>query len=270
LTKKAALLNKDKEIQQAEISRQKFARNVFSGGFCVVLLFAGVFFVQRNRISKERNRSEHLLLNILPAEVAEELKEKGSAETKLFDNVTVLFTDFKDFTHLSERLAPDALVAELHHCFKAFDEIMAAHGIEKIKTIGDAYMAVSGLPTPNESHAEAAVMAAFEMRNFIMQRRNELGEATFEMRTGLHSGKVVAGIVGVKKFAYDIWGDTVNTAARMEQAGVAGKVNISETTYQLVKDKFQCTYRGKVAAKNKGEVDMYFAEPLNAVQHELT
>jgi class 3 adenylate cyclase len=214
---------------------------------------------EKNKIIEaEKEKSESLLLNILPAEVAEELKEKGTAGAKLFDDVTVLFTDFKDFTKVSERLSPQELVDELHTCFSAFDKIMASHKIEKIKTVGDAYLAVSGLPLPKENHAEALVKAAIEIRDFMLERNKRMGNKTFEVRIGIHSGSVVAGIVGVKKFAYDIWGDTVNTAARMEQNSEAGKVNLSETTYLLVKDKFACEYRGEIEAKNKGLMKMYF------------
>jgi class 3 adenylate cyclase len=209
-------------------------------------------------LKKERDRSETLLLNILPAEVAEELKEKGSAGAKLFHDVTVLFTDFKDFTKVSERLTPQQLVDELHACFSAFDEIMIKYNIEKIKTVGDAYLAVAGLPLADENHAENIVKAAIEIRDFIGERAKVKGENTFQVRIGVHSGSVVAGIVGVKKFAYDIWGDTVNTAARMEQNSEAGKINISQTTYELVKDEFRCDYRGKIEAKNKGKLKMYF------------
>jgi class 3 adenylate cyclase len=150
------------------------------------------------------------------------------------------------------------LVDELHACFSAFDGIMAKYSIEKIKTVGDAYLAVSGLPLADEKHAENGLTAAIEIKEFMLGRRSELGEKTFEIRIGIQSGSVVAGIVGVKKFAYDIWGDTVNTAARMEQNSEAGKINISETTYELVNDKFNCEYRGEIEAKNKGKLKMYF------------
>lgn len=213
---------------------------------------------QKEEVEAEKKKSDDLLLNILPEEVAEELKEKGESQARMFDEVTVLFTDFVNFTHTSEQLSPRQLVEELNACFTAFDLIMEKHGLEKIKTIGDAYLAVSGLPTPHALHAENAVKAALEIRDFMVQRRQN--ENTFEIRIGLHSGSLVAGIVGIKKFAYDIWGDTVNTAARMEQHGEAGKVNISEVTFELVKDSFAYTYRGKVSAKNKGEIDMYFVE----------
>jgi class 3 adenylate cyclase len=211
-----------------------------------------------NELKREKQRSDELLLNILPQEVAEELKEKGKAEAHYFDHVTVLFTDFANFTQASEMLQPRQLVQELHECFTAFDNIIERNGLEKIKTVGDAYLAVCGLPAPDPLHAQKTVKAALEIRNFIAERKNSA--KVFEIRIGIHTGSVVAGIVGVKKFAYDIWGDTVNTAARMEQSCEPGKINISETTHELVKDDFTCIYRGAIEAKNKGYMDMYFVE----------
>ncbi len=260
-----SLLNKDKQLKAKEIQRQKVVMTSFIGGFIVVLLFAIVFFKQRNKISKEKQRSEELLLNILPEETAEELKTKGSAEPKLINLVTVLFTDFKGFTQLSEKLTAKELVGEINECFVAFDHIMQKYGVEKIKTIGDSYMAAGGLPAPNETHATDVVKAAFEIKAFMEEhkaRKIALGQLYFEIRIGINTGPVVAGIVGIKKFSYDIWGDTVNTASRMESSGEVGKVNISGTTYELVKDKFNCVHRGKIAAKGKGDIDMYFAEKL--------
>lgn len=207
----------------------------------------------------EKQKSDDLLLNILPAEIAEELKEKGRSEARLYNDVTVLFTDFVDFTQKAEALSPAALVAEIDSCFKAFDDIIERHGLEKIKTVGDAYIAASGLPVENPSHAQAVVAAALEIRSFIADRK-ESHPQSFSIRLGIHSGPVVAGIVGVKKFAYDIWGDTVNTAARMEQHSEAGKINISNATYELVKDIFRCSYRGELEAKHKGHMSMYFVE----------
>ena len=212
----------------------------------------------------ERDRSESLLLNILPKKVAEELKAKGEADARQIESVTVLFTDFKGFTTMSEQLTAKELVADIHECFSAFDRIMEKHGIEKIKTIGDAYMAAGGLPTPNNTHALDVVQAAFEIRDFIAEgraRKVAAGLPYFEIRIGIHTGPVVAGIVGVKKFAYDIWGDTVNTASRMESSGEVGQVNISGATYALVKNEPGLTFtpRGKVQAKGKGELEMYFA-----------
>lgn len=214
-------------------------------------------------IEIEKKKSDFLLYNILPEEVAEELKVKGSADAKHFDLVTVMFTDFKGFTQISEKLSPSELVAEIDTCFKAFDNIITKYNIEKIKTIGDAYMCAGGLPVVNNSNIIDVVSAALEIQRFMLahlETRKKEGKEAFEIRIGIHSGPVVAGIVGVKKFAYDIWGDTVNIASRMESSGEAGKVNISGTTYELIKDTFNCEYRGKIQAKNKGEIDMYFVE----------
>lgn len=219
--------------------------------------------LQYFEIEKEKQKSEDLLLNILPSEVAEELKIKGSATARHYDEVTVLFTDFKDFTRVSENMSARELVEEINTCFVAFDKITEKYGIEKIKTIGDSYMCAGGLPAANRMHAASVVGAALEIQAFILQRiaeRKSAGLDAFQIRIGIHTGPVVAGIVGIKKFAYDIWGDTVNTASRMESSGEAGKVNISGTTFALVKDQFRCQHRGKISAKGKGEIDMYFVE----------
>lgn len=250
-------------IAQIEIKKKDFQRNVSLGGLIFSLFAAGIFLVQRNSISREKERSEELLLNILPYETAQELKEKGSSEAKLIDHVTVLFTDFKGFTALSEQVTPKELVEDLNECFSAFDRICEKHGIEKIKTIGDAYMAAGGLPTVNDTHALDVTRAALEMRDFIevgKVRKQAAGLPFFQIRIGVHTGPVVAGIVGVKKFQYDIWGDTVNTASRMESSGEVGQVNLSEDTYELVKHHFHCQYRGRIEAKGKGLLSMYFVQ----------
>lgn len=250
-------------IKEIELAKQRQLIYFALAGGLLMMAFASVFFFQRNKISKEKKRSEELLLNILPEEVAEELKEKGYAEAKSMESVTILFTDFKGFTQVSEKLTPHELVKEIDHCFRAFDNIITKYNIEKIKTIGDAYMCAGGLPIPNQTHAEDVVQAAIEIRDFIEARRLEkqpLGEPFFEIRIGIHTGNIVAGIVGVKKFAYDIWGDAVNIASRMESAGQEGKINISQSTFELIKHRFKCSHRGKIEAKNKGEIDMYFVE----------
>jgi class 3 adenylate cyclase len=208
------------------------------------------------------------LLNILPSEIALELKEKGSAEARKFDKVSILFTDFKEFTQTSEKLSATELVSKINYCFKGFDEIMEKYGIEKIKTIGDAYMAAGGLPVLTEESVKNTVMAGLEMQDFISKRKQELesdGEIAFEMRVGIHTGPVVAGIVGVKKFQYDLWGDTVNTASRMETNGKVAMVNISGDTYEIIKNDplFAFESRGKIEVKGKGEIDMYFVSLIN-------
>ncbi len=263
--RRAAEARQQELISKAEIKRQKnlMTAAVAVGGLLLIIAVIALRAYRQKKkseavIAKEKERSEELLLNILPAEVAEELKDTGASTAKHYDQVTVLFTDFVGFTTVAEKMTPQELVQELHECFSAFDEISVRHGLEKIKTIGDAYMAVCGLPHQNPFHARNTVLAALEMVEFV-KRRNENG-GHFHVRIGMNSGVVVAGIVGIKKFAYDIWGDTVNVAARMEQSGQPGKVNISRSTYELVKDEFRCDYRGELPAKNKGNIEMYFVE----------
>lgn len=217
----------------------------------------------RDLVEKERVKSENLLLNILPAETAKELKENGVAIPQIYEKVSVLFTDFVGFTRISENMPPAEVIAELNTCFLAFDEIIERHHLEKIKTIGDAYMCAGGVPKKDDNNAQNAVAAALEMQIFINQRyaeKTELGIPYWKMRVGIHTGNIVAGVVGSKKFAYDIWGDTVNLASRMEQSAEAGKVNISAATYTMVRQRFLCEFRGVVEVKNRGEVEMYFVE----------
>ena len=255
-----------------KLGREREQRNIILFSGVGVLLLAGALwnrlrYTRRSRatIQQEKERSEELLHNILPIEVAAELKAKGHANAKHFDQVTMLFTDFKGFTQVSELLTPTELVEELNVCFKAFDVITGTYHIEKIKTIGDAYMAAGGVPEPRESAVCDTVMAALAMQDFMQRHYRErvrAGLPGFQMRVGLHTGPVVAGIVGMKKFAYDIWGDTVNTASRMESSGEVGQVNISESTYALLREHaghlFDFEPRGKVQAKGKGELEMYF------------
>ncbi|MEZ4956715.1 MAG: adenylate/guanylate cyclase domain-containing protein [Saprospiraceae bacterium] len=263
--------------QEAEAARQKIQQSLMmvgSGGSVILsLLFLFGFIQQRknNRLLQQKNgeiqheqeRSQELLLNILPAEVANELKEYGAAKAHRYDEVTVLFSDFQNFSGIAEKLSPEKLIQELDYCFKAFDRIIEKNKLEKIKTIGDAYLCAGGVPSPHSDHAIRTVNAALEMQQFLekwKKEKKEKGEVFFEARIGIHTGPIIAGVVGVKKFAYDIWGDTVNIASRMESSGEVGKVNISENTYQLVKNQFNFEERGKMAIKNKGEINMYFVE----------
>jgi adenylate cyclase len=263
--------------QEAELERATILQYSLIGGSIGLLLMILLIYnryriknkanrelAEKNAIiKKEQERSDKLLKNILPEATAEELKEHGKAKAQRYNSVSVLFTDFKSFTQVAESLSPEELVAELDYCFREFDEITTRLGIEKIKTIGDSYMCACGLPEPNKKHAELVVQAGLEMLAFMKKYQTEKkanNQPYFEMRVGIHTGPVVAGIVGNKKFAYDVWGDTVNMAARMESSGEPGKVNISETTYNKVKKKFICTPRGKIKAKNKGEQEMYFVE----------
>jgi class 3 adenylate cyclase len=218
---------------------------------------------QKEIIEMAKSQSDSLLLNILPEEIAEELKKFGKSYARKHNQVSVLFADIKGFSSIAETLTPVKLVTQLDEVFGAFDNIIAKYDMEKIKTIGDAYMCACGLPQSNEENAIRAVKAGLDMQRFI----NEFGLANkiqnlpvFEVRIGIHTGPLVAGVVGLKKFAYDIWGDTVNLASRMEQHSEAGKVNVSGETYQLIKDRFRCTHRGKIETKSKLHVDMYFVD----------
>ncbi|NND77885.1 MAG: tetratricopeptide repeat protein [Flavobacteriales bacterium] len=260
------------EAHQEEVRKKNKTKNIFFGvGLFSLLLAGGLFsrnrYIKRSRdiIEKEKDRSNNLLLNILPADIAEELKIHGKAEARDFDMVSILFTDFKGFTEASSKMTASMLVTEINACFEAFDAICEKYKVEKIKTIGDAYMAAGGLPVPTDDSTKNTILAALEMQAFISKRKAEMdaqNKPAFEMRVGIHTGHVVAGIVGVKKFQYDIWGDTVNTASRIESKGEAGKVNISQATYDLLKDDPQFTFesRGKIEAKGKGEMAMYFVK----------
>ncbi|GGD30398.1 hypothetical protein GCM10011343_20720 [Flavobacterium orientale] len=262
------LLEKDIEIQQLKDKRQKNIIVATAGTlFLLFLLALGLYrrntYIRKTNliIEKERNRSDSLLLNILPEETAQELKNKGKVVAKKFDAVTVLFTDFKDFTHYAENLSPEKLVESVDYYFSKFDAIMEQYGLEKIKTVGDAYMCAAGLPYPTEDHAVKMVQAALDMAAFVKNAHESNGTlhiTRFDIRIGVHSGPVVAGVVGTKKFAYDIWGDTVNVASRMETCSEAGRINISERTYELVRDVFVCEYRGELEVKNRGLLKMFF------------
>ncbi|HEU4858425.1 MAG TPA: adenylate/guanylate cyclase domain-containing protein [Chitinophagaceae bacterium] len=223
------------------------------------LIILGTLYWYYRAIAREKKISESLLLNILPAATAKELKQNGKVDAVKFDSVTVLFTDFVQFTKVAETVEPEQLVKSIDFYFKGFDMITTKYGLEKIKTVGDSYMCASGLPTINETHARNVIEAAREMIELVRSEFKADDELIhFEIRIGVHTGPVVAGIVGIKKWQYDIWGDTVNIASRMESNSKPGKVNLSETTYQLVKDQFACEYRGEIEIKNHGSMKMYF------------
>jgi adenylate cyclase len=220
----------------------------------------------RQALEVEKTRSDALLLNILPAKIADELKTRSEVEPRHYDLVTILFTDFKGFTRLAEASEPRTLVNDLNQYFSAFDEIMARNNLEKLKTIGDAYMCAGGLPEENRTHPVDACRAALEIQEFMARsnrQREKMRMLPWELRIGLHTGPVMAGVVGRKKFTYDIWGDAVNVAARMESSGEAGRIAISESTYHRVKDQFECEHRGQIEAKNKGLLNAYF---LNGIR----
>lgn len=271
-------LKKEKEKLQVELAHEEEVyqkdkqRNLAIYVGAVVLLLAGGLWIRlryvrktRAAIQKEKDRSENLLLNILPAEIAEELKIHGKAEARDFDLVSIMFTDFIEFTSVSEKMSTKELISEINHCFEAFDKIAEKYKIEKIKTIGDSYMAAGGLPVPTPGSVKNTVLAALEMQTFIRayQLQNESEKRpSFQMRIGIHTGPVVAGIAGVKKFQYDVWGDIVNSASRMESSGEVGFVNIPQTTYELIQDEpmFHFQSRGKIEVKGKGEIVMYFVQ----------
>ncbi|MFN4080491.1 MAG: adenylate/guanylate cyclase domain-containing protein [Saprospiraceae bacterium] len=274
------LLTRDKAIADLERSKEAgFRRMAYTTGVLGIALLAllGINWFMANRASRrlkaqnrriqqqnvqidnERSKSEKLLRNILPEEIADELKTQGYAEPRFYESATVLFTDFVDFSRLSAQLSPREIIDELDECFLAFDEICEKHGLEKIKTIGDAYMCVAGLPKPLEDHPAAAVASAIQMLEWLEARQKNNPKAIFtQMRIGIHTGPVVAGVIGKNKFAYDIWGDAVNLAARLEEHGEPGQINISKSTWEAIKDRNPCTARGKIAVHNKGEIFMYF------------
>jgi adenylate cyclase len=258
-----AIVTKQKQIEQ----QQKTGFAIGLGLLCIIAIILFRNFKAKVKINKVLDKQnaeiEGLLLNILPAEVAKELQVNGTSVPKQHDDVAVLFTDFKGFTNIADRMSPQDLVSQLSECFVAFDSIIDKYGLEKIKTIGDAYMCAGGIPSKGEKNTYRIVKAAIEIQQWVEQNnmkrvRNNL--EPWDIRIGVHTGPLVAGVVGKKKYAYDIWGTTVNIASRMESNGEPGKVNISAAAYQLVKEDFECVYRGKITAKNIGDIDMYFVD----------
>lgn len=275
IAQKQILFNEQKRTQRIIIYATAIA--LFLIGLLAIGLFKRNRYVQKTNtiIANEKERSDTLLLNILPEETAQELKENGKVQAKKFESVTVLFTDFKGFTQYAENLSPEALVESVDFYFSKFDEIMEKYDLEKIKTVGDAYMCAGGLHHPKDDHAKRMIKAAFEINEFVQDAKKLYSESSprFDIRIGINTGPVVAGVVGTKKFAYDIWGDAVNIASRMESNSEAGKINISENTYELIKDDYDCEYRGEIDVKNRGQMKMYFvnsyinSEPKSALSN---
>ena len=259
------LFLEDKAIQDLNLQKEKIIRNAFLGGFIVILIIAFILLLYRiskrkNRIiANEKRKSDDLLLNILPEETANELKQSGHVNPRKYDLSTVLFTDFTGFTKQSESISPEILVNSLDYYFQEFDRITEKHNLEKIKTIGDAYMCVGGIPTPNDKNPVDVLNAAINMLNFVTKVVPD-GIEKFEIRLGIHTGPIIAGIVGIKKFQYDVWGNTVNIASLMESSSEPHKINISQATYEYVKDEFNCTHRGQIEVKHGKKMDMYFVE----------
>ena len=266
LSRKQVELN----LKEARIKSEKQARIGVTIGLGLLLIIAFIIYrnsLQKSRINKildkQKAQIELLLLNILPKEVATELQTSGSSKPRHFEEVSILFTDFKGFTSIADKLSPGDLVEDLNECFIAFDSIIEKYNLEKIKTIGDSYMCAGNIPSPDPDHAYKIIKAAIEIQEFMEQYnvvRAESGLEAWEIRIGANIGPVVAGVVGKKKYAYDIWGSSVNVASRMESNGTPGRVNISAYMYETIKDRFECSYRGKIYAKNVGDLDMYFVE----------
>ncbi|WP_431134075.1 adenylate/guanylate cyclase domain-containing protein [Psychroserpens mesophilus] len=277
---KMASVRADDEISKKQLevdlaNQQTKTQRIIVFAIALVLLFIiflAISLFKRNKfmrnanetIAIEKQRSDDLLTNILPEETAEELKQHGVVKAKQFDSVSVLFTDFKGFTEEAGKLSPEKLVESINFYFSKFDEIIEKYELEKIKTIGDAYMCAGGLPFPVENHTAKMCQAALEITEFVKKTKRSINHklAKFDIRVGINTGSVVAGVVGTTKFQYDIWGDAVNIAARMESASEPGRVNISESTYQILKqfDVFQFTPRGEIEAKGKGKIQMYFVD----------
>ena len=265
-----------REREKAELENEM--RKVRGGRDFYLVLGAGLLLLtmilymiirrvrkSRSLIAIEKDKSEHALHSVLPGAVAKELRETGGVQARQFEDVTVIFTDLIGFTHSSENMRPQDLVDVLNEIFVTFDEIVQKHGIQKIKTMGDGYIAAGGLPVFTAQSISKTVDAAMEMQAFIEQRaqkRKESGKEGFQMRVGIHHGPVIAGIVGTQNIQYDIWGDTVNTASRIETSGQGGRVNISQSVYRHIasNDTYTFESRGLVHVKGKGDLEMWFVD----------
>ena len=214
---------------------------------------------QHQQLELERQKSEDLLLNILPRPIVQRLKEDQSVIADYFHSTTVLFTDIVGFTKLSENLSPSELVQFLNKIFTSFDNLVEKYQLEKIKTVGDAYMVAGGFPEPRLDHVEAIADLALEMQDSMVRFHTEKNQSV-SMRTGIHTGPAVAGVIGIKKFIYDVWGDTVNTASRMESHGIGGQIQVSHATYKVLKDKYILKKRGSIEIKGKGKLTTYWLQ----------
>jgi len=266
------MLKKDNRLALMDAENQRSIKNRVRWIGAIIVFFTlivvSVFIRERrNRkeLALEKKKSDNLLLNILPKETADEIKDFGKAEPKNYASVSVLFTDFSGFTRLSEKMSPTEVLKKLETMFSRFDEIAEKNNMERIKTIGDGYMCAGGLPVPNTDNAIKAVKAGLEFLEATAkfnQEQERNGWEVWNLRIGINTGPVVAGVIGIKKFAYDIWGDTVNLASRAESHGIENQLNITENTYQLVKDSFECEHRGEVEVKNLGKVIMYIVKGI--------
>jgi adenylate cyclase len=262
------LLSAEKELQKLAFDRQRNFRNTLLVGLGLFAAFLSITLAgyrQKQKLSKllsnQKEEIERLLNNMLPQVVSQELRTIGTYKPRYYENTSVMFTDYQNFTKLTETLSPQSIVEELNYSFKKFDEIIEKYGLEKIKTIGDAYMCAAGIPTPSHDHHWRMVKAAKEILQFVEERnkvRSQNGENHWNVRIGINAGPLVAGVIGTKKITYDVWGNAVNIASRMETNGEPGEINISAAFYELVKDKYYCSHRGKINAKNVGDIDMYF------------
>ncbi|WP_197276069.1 adenylate/guanylate cyclase domain-containing protein [Mangrovimonas sp. TPBH4] len=273
---KMAILEKEAEISKLKARRQRAAIYATAAIiFLTSLLAWGLYrrykFINKTKIiiENEKKRSDDLLRNILPEQTAQELKQHGKVKAQKIKDATVLFTDFVGFTRYSEHLPPQQLVESIDYYFSKFDEIIGRYQLEKIKTVGDAYMCASGLHNHSPNHTQNTILAAMDIMDFVNETKtsNKQQTSNFDIRIGINTGSVVAGVVGTKKFAYDIWGDTVNVASRMESCSLPGKINISHNTYKIVKNEFDCEYRGKVEVKNRGIMKMYFVHTKKQLHH---
>jgi guanylate cyclase len=248
------------------------ALNVTVGGLLVFTLLALFADQRRNALAAlrvEQAKAENLLLNILPQSIADRLKAEPRTIADQFSSASILFADVVDFTPLSERLPPAELVGLLDHLFSHFDELAERYGLEKIKTIGDCYMVAAGVPSPRPDHARALALMALDMQAAMRSVDGEVGQLGLELRVGINSGPVVAGVIGRKRFLYDLWGDAVNTASRMESHGSAGRIQITRTTKELLEDEFVCEPRGTIAIKGKGEIEVWYLVGRRAVEPHI-